>query len=344
MDAAGRIERIAVFRALMLGDMLCAQPALRALRAGWPHAEITLIGLPWAQDLAARWRCIDRFVAFPGHPDLPESPVAHEQVPGFLAAMRASEFDLALQMHGNGTISNGIVVAFGAKHMAAFVTDGGAPTHEVPIAVRWPELGHEIERCLALTDHLGLPRRGLQLELPLRDEERLAAAALVGNRPYAIVHPGARWESRRWPVERFAAVADALAARGLAIIITGGAVEAPIADALAGAMRYPALDLTGRTSLWVLAAMVERARLVVCNDTGISHVASATGTRSVVVACGSDVSRWAPLDAGRHRVLWAGVPCRPCGHERCPTAHECAMAIDAEAPISAACQLVSSPD
>jgi ADP-heptose:LPS heptosyltransferase len=340
MSRAGDIERIAVFRALMLGDMLCAQPALRALRCAWPQAEITLIGLPWAQALAERWPCVDRFVAFPGHPGLPESPAADDQLPMFLAAMRAQHFDLALQMHGNGTITNGIVASLGARRTAAFVTDD-APTHDVPIAVRWPEHGQEIERCLALVDRLGLPRRGLHLELPLRDDERHDAAVLAGTRPYAIVHPGARWPSRRWPVERFAAVADALAERGLAIAITGSAAEAPIAHALAAAMQHPAVDLTGRTSLWVLGALVERAQLVVCNDTGISHVAAATGTRSVVVACGSDVSRWAPLDGERHRVLWAGVPCRPCGHEHCPTAHECALAVDADAAISAAHHLLS---
>jgi ADP-heptose:LPS heptosyltransferase len=342
MSTAGDIERIVVFRALMLGDMLCAQPALRALRAGLPQAEITLIGLPWAQPLAARWSCVDRFVAFPSHPGLPESRALDDQLPLFFAAMRARHFDLALQMHGNGTVTNGIVAALGAKRTAAFVTDGDAPEHGIAIAVPWPQHGHEIERCLTLIDHLGMPRRGLHLEMPLRDDERRDAAALAGDRMYAIVHPGAQLPSRRWPVERFAAVADALAARGLAIVITGSAAEASIAKVLVAAMQHPAVDLTGRTSLWVLAALVERAQLVVCNDTGISHVAAATGTPSVVVACGSDVSRWAPLDAERHRVLWESVPCRPCGYVNCPTAHECALAIDAGGASSAAHQLLNA--
>src|SRR4051794_5527792 len=129
MTGAGRIERIAVFRALMLGDMLCAQPALRALREGRPQAEITLIGLPWARALAERWTCVDRFVAFPGHPGLPESRASEDELNIFVAAMHERHFDLALQMHGNGTITNGIVTAFGARRTAAFVADGGLAHH-----------------------------------------------------------------------------------------------------------------------------------------------------------------------------------------------------------------------
>jgi ADP-heptose:LPS heptosyltransferase len=77
----------------------------------------------------------------------------------------------------------------------------------------------------------------------------------------------------------------------------------------------------------MLAAVVQDATLVLCNDTGMSHVAAAVGTRSIVVASGSEVARWAPRHAERHRVLWHDRPCRPCGHEVCPTQHECALGV-----------------
>jgi ADP-heptose:LPS heptosyltransferase len=74
---------------------------------------------------------------------------------------------------------------------------------------------------------------------------------------------------------------------------------------------------------------------VVCNDTGVSHVAAALGTASVVVSCGADVSRWSPLDRERHAVLWQLTPCRPCSFARCPYDHECAKAVTPAMVIAA---------
>jgi ADP-heptose:LPS heptosyltransferase len=179
---------------------------------------------------------------------------------------------------------------------------------------------------------LGAPPAGEELELPVLEADHAELAAVEGGAgltpgDYACIHPGARYPSRRWPAERFAAVADALAASGLRVVITGTAEEAAVGGAVRGRMAAPAVDLTGRTSLGAFAALIAGARLVVCNDTGTSHVAAAVGTPSVVVASGSDVARWAPLDAHRHRVLWHDVPCRPCAFAECPIEHPCAIGI-----------------
>ena len=133
--------------------------------------------------------------------------------------------------------------------------------------------------------------------------------------------------SRRWPAERFAALADAAADAGRRVVITGTASDAPAVAALRRAMRHPAVDLAGRTSLWTLGALLQGAERLLCNDTGVSHVAAALGVPSVVVSSGADVSRWAPLDSVRHRVLWADIDCRPCAHRDCPIGHPCATAV-----------------
>lgn len=326
------VLRVAVLRALVLGDLLCATPALRALKRGLPRAELTLVGLPWARELAARLDSVDHFVELPGWPGLPERPEAPaDERRAFVDDMRARRFDWALQMHGSGSVVNPLVGAWGARHAAGFRRPGDAvPEGAAATFAAWPETGTEVERLLALTDHLRLPRRGLALDFPLRDDDRRAAARLLeglGQRPLAIVHAGSQLPSRRWPAGRFAAVADTLADAGLAVLLTGTGPEAAVVRAVAGAMRHPARDLAGRTTLWTLGALVERARLVVCNDTGISHVAAALGTPSVVVSSGGDALRWAPADGLRHRVLWHDVPCRPCAFAECPIGHPCALGV-----------------
>jgi ADP-heptose:LPS heptosyltransferase len=339
------VRSIVVFRALMLGDWLCATPALRALRAAAPRARIVLCGLPWTAALAERLPPVDAFLPFPGHPALPEKAPGAGSFAEFLAQAHVRRFDLALQMHGSGDVVNGIVASIGARMTAGFAVPG--TEDGLDIACPWPAQGHEIDRCLALADAVGAPAQGRAIDFPLRDADRrealslLASAGLCGD--YAIVHPGAQLPSRRWSPARFAAVADALAGQGLRVVVTGTRDEAGLARAVCAAMRGAAVDLCGRTtSVWTLGALVERAAIVVANDTGISHVAAALRTPSVIVASGSDVSRWAPLDGARHRVLWHPVACRPCAHADCPTAHECAAGVTADAVAAAALDLLET--
>ena len=332
LGLAAPIDRIAVFRALMLGDMLCATPALRAVRAALPGAEITLVGLPWARSLAQRLGCVDHFVEFPGYPGLPERACDLRAFPAFIQDMKARDLDIVLQLHGSGGISNPLIALFRGRQSAGFRSrTGWWPPDEAGRFIPWPERVHEIERLLALTDRLGMPRRGLHLDYPVSDDDRTELAALwpamAQARPYVCIHAGAQLSSRRWPVDRFAAVADVIAEQGRTVVLTGSAQETELVAELAARMRRPSVNLAGRTSLWTLGALVEGAERVVCNDTGISHIAAALRRPSLVVSSGSDVSRWAPLDAERHQVLWHDLPCRPCGYAVCPEQHDCARAV-----------------
>jgi ADP-heptose:LPS heptosyltransferase len=344
-DLLAEARDILVFRALVLGDLLCATPALRALRLAAPQARITLCSLPWAAALAARLPMVDAFIEFPGHPDLPERRPAPGALDRFVDDVRSRSFDLVLQMHGSGSIVNPLVTALGGRRSAGFATPGTEAG--LDLAVPWPVQGTEVDRCLALAQALGAPGDGPRLAFPLSAADRLGAAVLLRGAgvdgPFAIVHPGSQLPSRRWPPARFAAVADALSDRGLHVVVTGSPAEAPLAAAVRAASRRPPVDLCGRTdTIWLLGALVASASLVVANDTGISHVAAALGVPSVIVASGSDVARWAPHDRARHRVLWHATPCRPCAHAVCPTQHECAAGVLPQDVAASALDLLES--
>jgi ADP-heptose:LPS heptosyltransferase len=300
--------RIAVLRALVLGDLLCAVPTLRSFRRAFPSADVTLIGLPWARTFVDRFAAyLDDFLELPGYPGLPEREPDVAAIPDFLREAQSREFDLVVQLHGSGEVTNPLALLLGGGRTAGFYPDGGWCPDAEAFAV-YPDRGPEPMRLLRLPEFIGLPVDGPQLEFPVGDDDRSELAETTGELgEYAVVHAGARLPSRRWSPAGFAVVADALAARGLRVVLSGSEAEAPITAEVAGAMTSPALDLAGRTSLGGLGALLERARLLVTNDTGVSHVAAALRTPSVVVFTASDPRRWAPLDGALHRAVTAPV-------------------------------------
>lgn len=340
------LRSIAVFRALQLGDLLCVVPALRALRAAAPQARITLIGLPWASSFASRFhRYIDEHLVFPGFPGLPESAPQLDGLPAFFASAQERHFDLAIQLHGSGALSNPLTVALGAKRNAGFAL-AGQFLADAALFACWSEQEHEVLRYVRLMAFLGIEPHGTQLEFPLNQADYRSLAQACADVPaagtYVCIHPGARLPSRRWPPARFAQVADGLAKQGLRVVLTGSEQEQNIISAVRDAMHAPALDMSGRTNLGALAALVANARLVVCNDTGVSHIAAGVATPSVVVCSGADPRRWAPLDRQRHRLLYADAPCRPCAHLTCPIGHPCALDVSSAQVLAQALALCAT--
>lgn len=306
------LHRICVFRALKLGDMVCATPALRALRGRYPEAHVTLVGLPWARDFAQRMSAwVDAFEPFPGHPDLPEQ--ACDDDAAFLAwaaQMREQRFDLAVQMHGSGRASNRIVEALGAKATVGFLPEHDALHAPEAGLMYWPypDRLHEVHRCLGLVKQLGGDDRDDEVFFPL-DEDDFAEldrhpdlAALEAGKFFCL-HPGARAASKRWAPEHFAAVGDALACNGWRAVVTGDASEHALAAEVQRLMRTPSVHAARDLSVGALAALLSRSHLLVSNDTGVAHIAAALRLPSVVVFFATDPQRWAPLDRLRHRCV-----------------------------------------
>jgi ADP-heptose:LPS heptosyltransferase len=310
VSGTNRPPTVAVLRALPgLGDLLCLTPALRALRHHEPQARVSLLGLPSAEWFVQRFGgLVDELVTV-RHRALPETACSAAEEQTFVATCRAHRFDVAIQAHGHGPQSNEVVASLGARlsvlgHLAsrsgpprptaAFGPPTGRGDRLVSVALRADQ--HEVDRLLTVMAAAGWPSSDRDLSWPIVADDPETPIP----RRYACLHPGASLPSRRWPPDRFAQVGDHLASRGRGIVLTGTSREAGLTDAVARSMRAPALDLAGRTTLAELAAVVRGADVVVCNDTGVSHLAVAVGTPSLVTFTATSPARWGPPSNGRH--------------------------------------------
>ncbi len=274
-------RRALVLRALGLGDLLTAVPALRGLRQGLAAYELVLAGDEGVGELLRLEGLVDRVLPARGLEPLD---------------WRGRPPDVAVNLHGRGPQSHRTLLALEPYRIIGFrCTDVGFDGPE------WSPGEHEVHRWCRLVRSAGWPADPTRLHLK-------APPAVPSPAPGAVVvHPGAASASRRWPVERFAAVASALADEGHEVVVTGSPAEQGLARqvvALAG-MSAGAV-LAGRTDVRSLSALVAGARLVVSGDTGVAHLATAHGTPSVVLFGPVPPAEWGPPVAGPHTVLWHG--------------------------------------
>ncbi len=316
-----RVERIAVLRANFLGDLVLTLPALAALRAAYPDAEITLLGAPWhAELLEGRPGPWDRVVVVPPWPGVRDAPGASRdsaEVRRFLAGQRAERHDLALQLHGGGGNSNPLVAALGAR-LTAGARDTGAPPLD-----RWlPYTAdqHEVLRCLELVGLVGAVPVTLEPRLPVTAADAAAADDVLpaGPEPLVALHPGAQDPRRRWPAGCFAALVGDLASAGARVVLVGaGEDDRAAAEEIRARTAAPVLDLVGRLSRGALAGVLARCRVVVANDSGPRHLAEAVGTATVGVFLEHNLLNAGPLSRRRHRVaVSTRTDCPVCGTDQ----------------------------
>lgn len=319
------VHKIAVVRVNALGDLLFALPALHSLRTAYPDAEIVLLARAWHRDfLAARPSPVDRVIVVPpvrgvGAPE--DSDHDDKVLDRFFADMREEHFDVAVQLHGGGRFSNPFVRRLGAGLCVGLRADDAPPLDRwVPYIYFQPE----VARYLDVVGLLGANTAVTDPWIAVTAADRTAAAAALEasartadasrDTPLVVLHPGASDPRRRWPERRFAAVGDALARRGAQIVVTGTQEEASLVASVVAGMHAPARALCGVLELGGLAGLLERAALVVSNDSGPLHLASAVGTPTVGIYWIANLINSGPLSRLRHRPLvsWR-MECPVCG-------------------------------
>lgn len=307
-------RKVALLRASRIGDFLCAMPALRALRAKLPEAEVSMITLPLLEEIAARSPYIDRVLTFPGFPGLADQFFEARSTVRFLQQMQEEEFDLAIQMQGTGVYSNSFVLLLGASASAGFIRPGDSPGL-LDAALPYPHGVHEIHCVQALTTFLGAPPRGDELEFPLWPTDREAATALLSDapQPWIGLHPSSRDQARRWPLERFALLGNALLKQyGGSVLLLGDEEAQEAAHALQRRLTGPCLDLTGQTSLPVLGAIIARLTILITNDSGPAHIAYALRAPVVTLFGHTHSPRTnGPPGPGPFRAVTAHNTCAP---------------------------------
>jgi lipopolysaccharide heptosyltransferase I len=306
-------ERILIIKPSAIGDIVHALPVLNLVRKKWPAAKISWLVTTSCAGL------------LDGHPQLDEvilfnrkrfahtwrSPTAALALWKFARGLRSRKFDLVIDLQGllrSGWLSweAQAPVRIGPNHAREF--GWIFYTDRVPVSWEW----HAVERYLAIATALGCGSEPVEFHFAINDEDRASVAAMIPDgKRFAVLLPGTNWPTKNWPIEHFAACVDPLKSRfGLDTVIAGGPGDAALAAQIAG------LNLCGKTSLRQLVALLERADLVIANDSGPMHIAAALGKPLVSPYGPTNPDRTGPfrrMDA----VIRVDIPCSPCYSRKC---------------------------
>jgi ADP-heptose:LPS heptosyltransferase len=299
---------IAVLRGGGLGDLIFALPAIDALAAAYPEAEIVLLGTPMHRALLeGRPGSVGRVEVLPHARGVNSPDGAHDEIgtAGFLRRMASHHFDLACQLHGGGRYSNPFLLGLHARH-----TVGTATPDAEPLERTLPYLyyQHEVVRWLETVSLAGARCVRAEPRIAVTPAERARAVRLIGGRAggVVVIHPGATDPRRRWPADRFTEIARRAAADGMRVALVGEGADAALAESIASEARRTegeaVFSLAGHLTLPELAGVLAEADVFVGNDSGPRHLAHAVGTPTASVFWVGNLINGGPLSRADHRV------------------------------------------
>lgn len=313
------VKKIAVLRANALGDFIFSIPALYALRATYPDAEITYLGCGWHKEfLEKRPSPIDRVIVVPDYPGVRESSDSYfnkQAIDDFFSYIQKESFDIAIQMHGGGKNSNPFILRLNHKlSVGSCTSDAQKLDRWIPYSV----YHNEYARYMEIVSLVGAKPIMLDPSINVISEDiEKAKKHAPLDKPYIVIHPGASDPRRRWSARRFAKVADALFLEGYEIVIVGTNFEAEVIDEVLRRMEGNATNLCDKLSLSELTGVLFLSEALIANDSGPLHLADSIGIPTVgLYWCGNGIVS-APLIRSNRRVLLSWViNCPICG-ENC---------------------------
>lgn len=320
-----------------VGDAIMALPALREVRRRFADAQISILAQPCIADIYRDQQLCDQLMAYDVK-GIHAGLSGRERLAGDL---RAQKFDIALLLQ-NAFDAAWLAWRASVPERIGYARDGRSflLTKSVPVPKAGEIPAHEKFYYLELLRRVGwidslADETFIALQVPV-DKRRLAAEFLVasGSRPHALrvaIGAGASYGSAKcWPSARFAELANRLQLQSDAdIVLFGTASEASVSAAIASEMRRLPIDLTGKTSIADLPALLSQCHLFVGNDSGAMHVAAAVGLPVVAVFGPTDPHGTAPVTP-RCTVVQEKPYCSPCFLRRCPTDHRCMTKVTPE--------------
>lgn len=320
------VQRILVIRLSSIGDILLTTPILRLLRQRCPQARIEFLVKAVYQDLVREHPCVDRVWRFESGQTLRQT----------LYTLRQRRYDMVLDLHR--TLRSRLLYR-GLSAPYKLTYNKRSLRRALLVHLGWNTLQNITpvpESYAAPLRRLGIRSPLPGLEMHLEPGSREAIQAYLSQvfpdgceGPFLALAPGARWATKRWPVERFAEVAQELTgASGGGVVILGGSDDVFLAQELRRRLRTPVLDCTGKLTLMQTAALLQQCRLLLSNDSGLMHMATALEI-PVVAVFGPTVEEFGfyPFQA-QAQVVRTELSCRPCstkGSKRCPRGHHHCM-------------------
>jgi lipopolysaccharide heptosyltransferase II len=355
-DLIGRdnMHRILAIRLDNIGDVIMLGPALRSLRAALPKAHISLLASPAGTQAAALLPWIDQVITWRAvWQELSNSPdFGAERERQLIDILHKGQYDAAFiftsfsqspfpPAYACYLAEIPIRIGHSKEFGGQTLTHAGSPP---------PDSGHQVDRNLALIEMTGFPTAGNHLELHIPHKAVMSAdslltqAGLDPDEPFILLAPGASCSARRYDAHRFAEVARSLPAlTGLPVVIVGSHSEAETIDPVIRTARQAGpgtiIPLVGQTTVLELAALIQRSKLVIANNSASLHMADAFNRPMVILYSGTEyLTQWEPRHAPS-RLLKVPTDCSPCYSFQCPFSMEC-LDIDPEEVLGACLTLL----
>ncbi len=321
-------ERILIIKLSAIGDVVHSLPFLEVLRENFPDSRIDWLVEEQAFQIIAGHPGLDRVIV--SRRSSWKNSLLHfkscmpviREVKSFLKELRSYEYDLVIDLQG--LLKSGVLVGLSRgrrKIGIAGAREGGwIFLNERPVPVDYDQ--HAIDRYLRVAGYLECDLSPWKGDIPVSDSDKkwvndLLNATGIGKRPLVAINPMARWKTKLWEPERFAALANRIIDElSCEVIFTGSNTDRNIIKHISKKMKRRPINLAGRTSLKQLACLFTRCKALVTTDTGPMHIGAAMGC--LVVALFGPTAPWRTGPYGQsHKVIRADLECSPCFQKKC---------------------------